>query len=218
MTAHVFIIPGDAIKDLYPNGAPMRETMIAGPNDSEVFSPAFIKARAHYHNESEAEYAEKVIGALPEKDKLLSEDLTLVFGFDAFCQINLLTILAYLAQLGRELPVTIKLIDEFRGNQELRPFAFSAFQNANLWYKTLLIKKKAFKSDPLLWPEMKKAAALFLTLQEEQNEITDIIDENAALSENALVRLLLTWDKDYGLSDELFLDLIRKRRTATKQA
>ena len=216
MTAHVFIIPGDAIKDLYPNGAPMRETMIAGPNDSEVFSPAFIKARAHYHNESEAEYAEKVIGALPEKDKLLSEDLTLVFGFDAFCQINLLTILAYLAQLGRELPVTIKLIDEFRGNQELRPFAFSAFQNANLWYKTLLIKKKAFKSDPLLWPEMKKAAALFLTLQEEQNEITDIIDENAALSENALVRLLLTWDKDYGLSDELFLDLIRKRRSATK--
>ena len=65
---------------------------------------------------------------------------------------------------------------------------------------------------------MKKAAALYLTLQEEQNEITDIIDENAALSENALVRLLLTWDKDYGLSDELFLDLIRKRRTATKQA
>ena len=218
MTAPVFIIPGDAIKNLYPNGAPMRETMIAGPSNSEVFSPAFIKARAAYHNESEAEYAEKVIGALPQKDKLLSEELTLVFGFEAFCQMNLLTILAYLAQLGRELPVTIKLIDEFKNNQELRSFAFSAFQNANLGYQTLLIEKKAFKSDPLLWPEMKKAAALYLTLQEEQNEITDIIDENAALSENALVRLLLTWDKDYGLSDELFLDLIRKRRTATKQA
>ena len=63
---------------------------------------------------------------------------------------------------------------------------------------------------------MKKAAALYLLLLEEQNEITDIIDDNAALSENALVRLLLTWDKDYGLSDDLFLALIRKRRTATK--
>ena len=216
MTAPLCIIPGDALKDIYPDGAPTRETMIAGPSDSEVFSPAFIKARAAYHNESEAEYANKVIGALPQKAQLISEDLTLVFGFEAFCQMNLLTILAYLAQLGRELPVTIKLIDEFKGNQELRSFAFSAFQNANLWYQTLLIEKKAFKSDPLLWPEMKKAAALFLTLQEEQNEITDIIDENAALSENALVRLLLTWDKDYGLSDELFLDLIRKRRSATK--
>ncbi|MBR6463070.1 hypothetical protein IKS73_08030 [bacterium] len=216
MTAPVCIIPGDALKDIYPMGAPMRETMIAGPSDSEVFSPAFIKARAAYHNESEAEYANKVIGALPEKDKLLLEDLTLVFGFEAFCQMNLLTILAYLAQLGRELPVTIKLIDEFKGNKELRSFAFSDFQNAEHWYKTLLIDKKAFKSDPLLWPEMKKAAALFLTLQEEQNEITDIIDENSALSENALVRLLLTWDKDYGLSDELFLDLIRKRRSTTK--
>lgn len=216
MTAPVFIIPGDAIKDLYPNGAPMRETMIAGPSDSEIFSPAFIKARALYHNESEAEYANKVIGALPQRAQLLSEELTLVFGFEAFCQMNLLTILAYLAQLGRELPVTIKLIDEFKNNQELRSFAFSAFQNAEHWYKTLLIDKKAFKSDPLLWPEMKKAAALYLTLQEEQNEITDIIDENSALSETALVKLLLTWDKDYGLSDELFLDLIRKRRSATK--
>ena len=218
MTAPLCIIPGDALKDIYPDGAPMRETMIAGPSDSEIFSPAFIKVRAHYHNEGDAEDAEKVLGALPDKDKLLSEELTLVFGFEAFCQMHLLTILAYLAQLGRELPVTIKLIDEFKGNQELRSFAFSAFQNAEHWYRTLLIEKKAFKSDPLLWPEMKKAAALFLTLQEEQNEITDIIDENAALSENALVRLLLTWDKDYGLSDELFLDLIRKRRTATKQA
>ena len=197
MTAPVFIIPGDAIKDLYPNGAPMRETMIAGPSDSEVFSPAFIKARAAYHNESEAEYAKKVLGALPEKAQLLSEDLTLVFGFEAFCQMNLLTILAYLAQLGRELPVTIKLIDEFKNNQELRSFAFSAFQNANLWYQTLLVEKKAFKSDPLLWPEMKKAAALYLTLQEEQNEITDIIDENAALSENALVRLLFSFPYHY---------------------
>ncbi|MBR4821514.1 hypothetical protein IKZ70_06610 [bacterium] len=216
MTAPLCIIPGDALKDIYPDGAPMRETMIAGPSDSEVFSPAFIKARAAYHNESEAEYANKVIGALPQKAQLLSEDLTLIFGFEAFCQMNLLTILAYLAQLGRELPVTIKLIDEFKGNQELRSFAFSDFQNAEHWYKTLLIDKKAFKSDPLLWPEMKKAAALFLTLQEEQNEITDIIDENSALSETALVKLLLTWDKDYGLSDELFLDLIRKRRSATK--
>ena len=218
MTAPLCIIPGDALKDIYPDGAPMRETMIAGPSDSEIFSPAFIKVRARYHNESEAEYADKVIGALPKKDKLISEELTLVFGFEAFCQINLLTLLAYLAQLGRELPVTIKLIDEFQGNRELRSFAFSAFKNAEHWYRTLLIDKKAFKSDPLLWPEMKKAAALYLLLLEEQNEITDIIDENAALSENALVKLLLTWDKDYGLSDELFLDLIRKRRTATKQA
>lgn len=216
MTAPLCIIPGDALKDIYPDGAPMRETMIAGPSDSEIFSPAFIKARAAYHNESEAEYADKVIGALPKKDKLISEELTLVFGFEAFCQVNLLAVLAYLAQLGRELPVTIKLIDEFQGNRELRSFAFSAFKNAEHWYQTLLIEKKAFRSDPLLWPEMKKAAALYLLLLEEQNEITDIIDENAALSENALVRLLLTWDKDYGLPDELFLALIRKRRTATK--
>ena len=216
MTAPLCIIPGDALKDIYPDGAPMRETMIAGPSDSEIFSPAFVKVRAHYHNENEAEYADKVIGALPEKDKLISEELTLVFGFEAFCQINLLTVLAYLAQLGRELPVAIKLIDEFQGNRELRSFAFSAFKNAEHWYKTLLVEKKAFRSDPLLWSEMKKAAALYLLLLEEQNEITDIIDENAALSENALVRLLLTWDKDYGLPDELFLALIRKRRTATK--
>ena len=74
------------------------------------------------------------------------------------------------------------------------------------------------RRDPALWPELKKAAALYLLLREEQNEITDIIDENPNLSENALVRLLLSWDKDYGLSDDIFLNLIRTRRAQTQKA
>ena len=151
MTAPLCIIPGDALKDIYPDGAPMRETMIAGPSDSEIFSPAFVKVRAHYHNESEAEYADKVIGALPKKDKLISEELTLVFGFEAFCQINLLTLLAYLAQLGRELPVTIKLIDEFKGNSELRSFAFSAFKNTEHWYQTLRNSTKLWRKQAIVF-------------------------------------------------------------------
>ncbi len=218
MSDRIVIIPGDALLDKYPGGVPMREAMIVGPCEKEVFSPSFLATRAAWHRETLDDYKQKVFSILPPEEQLKNNELTLVFGHEAFCQINLLTVLAYLSQLGRQKEATISLIDEFKSNAPVRSFAFSAWENVKIWYETLLINKRAFRSDPALWPELKKAAALYLLLREEQNEITDIIDENPNLSENALVRLLLSWDKDYGLSDDIFLSLIRTRRAQTKKA
>ena len=213
MSAPFYIVPGDAMLNEVPKPAvAWREAMILGPAKKEIFSRAFNEARAAWLGEKLPEYETRVVEYLNLKALVAQENLLLVFGREAFCQINLLTLLCALSQSGRKAPVVIRLIDEFSGNVTLREFAFVEWSLAEEWYQTLLIEGRPFSSSPLLWPELKKAAVLFLLLREEQNEITDIIEEHADLEETALVSLLLKWDRDFGLGDEYFLRLVRKHR------
>jgi AraC-like DNA-binding protein len=78
---------------------PFNEAMCWGETDETIFSPEFIQTRARSLKSTEEEYKKIVIEPL----KLLFDEqfdiIVLWFGDDVFCQMNLITILAYLEQI-----------------------------------------------------------------------------------------------------------------------
>lgn len=218
------VLAGDALACSYAGPEKVmvwREAMICGPAAPEVLGEEFAAGRAAWHGQTPEAYRAFMEERLDLAEAARAESLLLVFGHEAFCQVNLLTLLCALAQHGRKAAATIRLVNEKQGERLLREFVFSAWEQAREWYRRLLVEGRALapagnspETGP--WPELKKAVTCHLLLREPLNEITDIIDENPGLSEAALVRLLLAWDSDYGLGDDQYLRLIRARRQEMK--
>ena len=78
---------------------PFCEAMMDGETTADIFSEEFIALRARSLKVNKAEYRSKMY----VYDYLCSDDyqeLRLWFGKDTFCQMNLLTLLAYLEQIS----------------------------------------------------------------------------------------------------------------------
>lgn len=76
----------------------LNEAMCVNATTTSIFDRAFIQPRASGHDESVEDYSNKVI---KPSNKLFEKSynyIVLWFGEDMFCQMNLLTILAYLEQ------------------------------------------------------------------------------------------------------------------------
>src|SRR5699024_9435115 len=79
---------------------PFNEAMSVNPTIAQVFNKEFIACRAKGHKDTIEHYTSMVIEPLKPLLKGDHDVLYLWFGVDLFCQINLLTILAYLEQSG----------------------------------------------------------------------------------------------------------------------
>ncbi|CAH0305611.1 hypothetical protein SRABI133_04728 [Peribacillus simplex] len=78
--------------------APFNEAMCVNTTTKNIFNEEFIKTRAIGHHELVENYIDKVINPLKNLFNKDYECIVLWFGEDMFCQMNLLTILAYLEQ------------------------------------------------------------------------------------------------------------------------
>lgn len=185
--------------------APFNEAMCVNVTTRSIFDQAFIQTRAAGHGESEENYCNKVIKPL---NNLFTEQynyIVLWFGADMFCQMNLLTILAYLEQSQYKGKVFFNSFreDEFKVNQiEL------TFGDYHSVYEKVLVNH--MKPINKLLPVMYQAIELFLEMQKENNAVTTYIYKNKHLPTSELLQRLFEVFPTVGYGDLQYIELINK--------
>lgn len=186
---------------------PFNEAMCVNATTKQVFDEEFIKIRAFGHHGSLENYIKKVISPL---DNLFNKEykyIVLWFGEDMFCQMNLLTILAYLEQSGYRGKVFLNSFreDEFKVSQtELKLGDFFSV------YNEVLINHERPSYE--LLPVMYQAIDIYLEMLKENNEVVRYISKNKDLSTSVLINRLFDLFPTIGYGDSQYLALINKNR------
>lgn len=174
---------------------PFREVMMEGDTLPEIFEKTFFALRAKELGVSIDEYKAKacVYDALQNNTY---EELHLWFGKDTFCQVNLLTLLAYLeltSYMGR---VFVNYIDDesFAILEKGIPVTLGGYYKL---YEDILIKKRQPIDVGVL---DKNAIALYFDYHAPTGKLSRLAQENAKMEKQALLALLIEHSKEYGLA------------------
>ena len=186
---------------------PFCEAMMDGDTVSEIYSSEFIELRAKELNVSTEEYRAKMHAHDALADGKYAE-LRLWFGKDTFCQTNLLTLLAYLEQIGYDGKVALNYIDDetFEVIEDNIPISLGSYQKR---YEEILIAKKSPSDLGVLDAE---AIQLYVDYHSDSGALAQLVRENSDKDDFALICLLLEASKEYGLSDLQAAKLIKKYR------
>lgn len=189
--------------------APFNEAMCVGSSQGGIFSPEFIAARCIAHNVSLEQY--KQITLEPLKDLFSSSlnSIVLWFGDDMFCQINFLTVLAYLEQINFSGKTFLNLIRE--NTMEVEQFEI-VIEGYTELYNDVMVNKRLPKYVPL--PVLFNGIRLYLEYLKQENDITLYINNNLSLSEDLLIKRLFRIFPEYGLGDTQYLEMIKKCRNS----
>ncbi|SOC43234.1 hypothetical protein SAMN05877842_11533 [Ureibacillus acetophenoni] len=186
---------------------PFNEAMCVHPTTRQIFDDEFIRIRAAGHHDTTRHYTELVIDSLTPLFHKQYNYIVLWFGEDVFCQMNLLTILAYLEQAqytGRVFLNTFR-DDEFKVSQtELQ------LGNYRGVYEEVLLHHQKPKAN--LLPVMYQAVELYLSMQTEPNDVTKFIKNNEHLSTGELVKQLITLFPTLGYGDLQYIEIINEVR------
>ncbi|WNS76256.1 AraC family transcriptional regulator [Bacillus sp. DTU_2020_1000418_1_SI_GHA_SEK_038] len=184
---------------------PFNEAMCYGNTSANLFSDEFNAIRAQTHDVSSVKYHEITLEPL---QPLLSKNfmhLALWFGPDMFCQINVLTILAWLDQTQCKKTIDLHLIND--NYEHLEKFALEVNGYYDL-YKQVLIDKTM---PATIYPEpLMKGIELYLNYQNEDSVLMLYIKSNSNVPEKVLVYDLMRNFPEYGLGDIQYMELIRK--------
>nr|WP_082235660.1 AraC family transcriptional regulator [Halobacillus massiliensis] len=185
--------------------APFNEAMCINTATSNIFSKEFIETRAAGHNELVDDYIDKVISPLNPLFNNQYPCTVLWFGEDMFCQMNLLTILAYLEQSeysGRVFLNSFKE-DEFKVRQtEL------VLGNYFIVYEDVLLNQK--NTSVKVIPIMAEAIDLYSEMQKDDNPVMKYIEKNINLSTSELLERLFALFPKIGYGDLQYKQLINK--------
>ncbi len=175
---------------------PFCEAMMDGETVSDVYSDQFIQIRAKSLNVTENEYKSKmqVYDALNNNDY---PSICLWFGKDTFCQMNLLTLFAYLEQIEYRGKLKLNYIDDetfeiLESGIDIKLGIYSKI------YQDVLIFKKVPDDVGVLCT---RAIDLFFDYHSESGQLVELIRANVDKERSELICLLLEKSKDYGLSD-----------------
>ncbi|MCM3666992.1 AraC family transcriptional regulator [Mesobacillus subterraneus] len=187
--------------------APFNEAMCVNATTEQLFDEEFINIRAAGHRESAEGYIKKVIAPLANLFTKKYECIVLWFGEDMFCQMNLLSILAYLEQSGYEGKVFLNSFreDEFKVNQtELKLGHYYSV------YKEVLVNHT--KPSNELIPVMYQAINIYLDMLNEDNAVVKYIHKNKDLPTKDLIKRLFELFPSIGYGDLQYIELINKIR------
>lgn len=186
---------------------PFNEAMCVGSVSSVIFSNQFIRCRCDAHHVSLKLYNEITLEPLKSIFKNKFANIDLWFDDDMFCQINLITILAFLDQIEYKGSVTFNLIN--LDYKVINCFKINVKGYKEI-YKQVLINKCMPENNVL--PEMEKGIKLYFEYLKEENEITSYIRQHKNLDCNILLKELLNNFRQYGLGDTQYMQLIKKCR------
>ncbi|MGF7057935.1 helix-turn-helix transcriptional regulator [Brassicibacter mesophilus] len=175
---------------------PFNEAMCWGETDAEIFSYSFIEKRVKSLKTTEEEYRKIVLEPLRPLFEEKFDIIVLWFGDDMFCQMNLITILAYLEQVGYNGDVlfcmALERIDDMLSD------AFEIDINGYLGiYKAVLYSHQKPASE--MMPVTYQAIKMYLTYKERESPIVRYIKTN--LGKGDLIADLLSLFPEYGLGD-----------------
>ena len=184
---------------------PFCEVMMDGETVERIYSDEFIRLRANRLNVTEEMYISKMHVCKALADNEYSE-LRLWFGEDTFCQMNLLTLLAYLEQISFSGKVVLNIIDDssFATVKENIPVQLGVYSKL---YNEILVQRKEATEVGVISP---RAVELFFDYHSAYGKLAEIVKSNAHLDETALVSLLMSESDEYGLSDLQAKKLIEK--------
>lgn len=175
---------------------PFCESMMDGDTAAIIYSQQFVELRAKSLNVTENEYRSKmyVHEALKNKEY---RSICLWFGKDTFCQVNLLTLLAYLEQIQYKGKLNLNYIDDesFEVIESNIDVELGIYRKI---YEDVLIMKAAVKDVGVL---DERAIDLFLDYRSDEGALAKLVRINANKEKGELIRLLLEKSKEYGLSD-----------------
>ncbi|MEH7225400.1 hypothetical protein V7112_16450 [Bacillus sp. JJ1566] len=186
---------------------PFNEAMCYGETCIDLFSQEFIELRASVHEVTPEQYSEVVLEPLKPFLDGNFERVILWFDTDMFCQINLLTILAWLDHSNYQGQTTLHLVGD----------NFEIIHNINLevkgyetLFKQVLINKESPEHiEPVC---LKKGVNLYLNYLNHDSDIMKFIQDNEHVQVKELVFLLLKKFKEYGLGDRQYVKMIESYR------
>ncbi|GAA0355057.1 AraC family transcriptional regulator [Alkalibacterium iburiense] len=212
--SHVLhIVNGQALYDVFKNESvldyshliPFNEAMCVNETTESISSPAFIQMRAKGHNSSVDAYKKLVTDYLEPLQKEQYAFIYLWFGEDMFCQINVLTLLAYLEQIGYGGSVQLNVFDEKEFQVETVDIMLGNYERV---YREVLVHHEASSEDT--YPLMNRAVGIYLELLTEPNRITEYIKKNRELSDKDLLQKLFKKFDYIGYGDSQYMDLIKE--------
>ncbi|KAA9022275.1 AraC family transcriptional regulator [Niallia endozanthoxylica] len=186
---------------------PFNEAMCYGDTCNDVFSHEFTRMRAKVHHVTPEQYTEITLKPLKP---LLYRDFThlsLWFDLDMFCQINILTILAWLDQTDYKGEIELYIVgDRFEVKDH---FTLKAGGYYTI-YKQVLIQKKFPTS---IFPDfLKIGIELYLNYLNKDSDLIRYIKKYQDVSEEELVTKLIAEFQHYGLGDIQYLEMIKLYR------
>ncbi|MDU4959443.1 MAG: AraC family transcriptional regulator [Sporomusaceae bacterium] len=184
------------------------EAMCWGEADTAVFSAAFVEKRVESLKTTAVEYRSRVLGSLKPLLEAKFDIIVLWFGDDMFCQMNMITLLAYLEQSGYKGDVlfcmALETIDDFLADA----FEIDAVGYSNI-YKTVICRHEM--PGQKVMPVTYQAIRMYLNYQTEESPIIKYIRGN--LTKERLVTDLLARFPAYGLGDLQYQAMIDAARS-----
>ena len=185
---------------------PFCEAMMDGDTVSDIYSDEFIELRAKQLGVNSEKYKSKMhVQTSPLENY---SELRLWFGKDTFCQTNLLTLLAYLEQIGYAGQVFLNYIDDenFEVLEKNIPVTLGSYKKL---YEDILIAKKHPTDLGVLDTD---AIELYFDYHSDNGALATLVREHSDKDDTALICILLENSKAYGLSDIQAEMLIKKYR------
>lgn len=207
------VLNGQALQDIIDfssvmettNYAPFNEAMCIHEVSENIFDRQFQELRAKGHGSTIREYENIVINPL----KMLIEDsfdtIVLWFGEDMFCQMNLLTILAYLEQMEYQGDIVVCSFKEDEWNVNVRKSRLGLFAKI---YRLVLMEHQPIQITGL--PTLQQAIDLYIELLQEDNRVTRLITEHQQLPESELIKKLFERFPEIGYGDTQYMEIISR--------
>ncbi len=184
---------------------PFNEAMCVGQASEGVFSEEFITCRCESHNVTLEQYREVVLKPLQGLFERQYDYIAVWFGDDMFCQINLLTVLAYLDEINYSGKIVFHLVRETIKEFECFEVEIQGYKEI---YRQAMLYRQLPSNVPL--PVMYKGVKLYLEYLKDENEITSYIKKHGQLKKDLLLQNLFQRFSKYGLGDIQYLELIKK--------
>ena len=209
------IVSGDAMAEYgqnlgFKNCTVFGEAMINGTvKDSIPFSQSFINERAKVHGIHPDKYRKKCAQQLLKMRA--GDEVHVYFGEDLFCQLNLITLLAFLEKQGID-KVTYHVVfeDDMKETALIENVSTVGFSEI---YKAVLINHTT-ASVPL--EIMEKGIMLYMDYLDEGGKLATFIRSNETDSVLQLTVKIIKQLPEYGLGTEQCAYVINKYRPERK--
>ncbi|MGZ9586577.1 AraC family transcriptional regulator [Paenibacillus marinisediminis] len=188
---------------------PFNEAMCSHDTDETIFSAQFIKMRASGHQVTVQEYESVVMTPLKSLLEKHYKCIVLWFGYDMFCQMNVLTVLAYLDQAGYRGKVFFHTVNEMSYEVEATEVLPEGFKEM---YQQVLIHHRLPEAQ--LMAVMSQGIRLYLEYIKQDNEITAFINKHLDKSQDELLKHLFKRFPQYGLGDTQYIKIIQSTKEA----
>lgn len=190
---------------------PFNEALCVGQASENIFSDEFINERCNDHKVSFDKYNEITLSKLVPFINLEFDKIVLWFDDDMFCQINLLTVLAYLDYMDFSGEILFNLVGkEFELLNTSSVYVDGCYEI----YKKVMINKEEVTDVKI--DTLKEGVQLYLEFSKDENEIVDYIKKDKDDDLNTLLNSLFNTFSNYGLGDTQYLNLIDKANIYNK--